>query len=242
MPYFYNIPSARRQSVSFDASPLYSRPARDDEAHVMKSFARHASKCSECADPYETYMSGQSLCAQGHKRAIAVAEYVYNRSGKPYSVVDRERNQTVQIEIPAGCEPVRSLLRAMERGLRLGSRTTSESLDRTYFVQERIPSSTAPPKQSTLLPTTLTSVAHTPSTRTSRSRPQYETIERVPRVYPAGSLSSSASSSLSPRRHRRQPSALGKGSLYEADMAEVQYKEPVYYRITPSLRESKYYD
>ena len=43
----------------------------------------------------------------------------------------------MQIEIPIGCEAVRSLLKAMERGLRIMKRAPSVSYDKTYFVPSR---------------------------------------------------------------------------------------------------------
>ena len=125
-----------RRRVSFTA-PVYSRLPRDDEAYVMKAFARHASHCRSCANPYEVHRSGGTLCPKGHQRALDVAQYVYGQSGKTYSLVDREGNQHVQIEIPPNCDAVRSLLRAMERGLRIMKRAPSVSYDRTYYVPPR---------------------------------------------------------------------------------------------------------
>ena len=103
----------------------------------MKAFARHASHCTSCAEPYEVYKRGGTLCPKGHQRALDVAQYVYNKGGKAYSLVDREGSQRVQIEIPAGCESVRSLLKAMERGLRIMKQAPSVSYDKTYYVSAR---------------------------------------------------------------------------------------------------------
>ena len=141
MPLFYNMPAFQRQ-VSFDADPVYSRPARDDEVYVMKGFARHCSHCSRCADPYEASRRGDGLCDKGRARAQRVAEYVYSKGDQAYSKVDSEGNQRVQIEIPAGCQPVRGLLKAMERGL---LRRTSKpvSYDSTYYVPARRPLSSS---------------------------------------------------------------------------------------------------
>ena len=125
-----------RRRVSFTA-PVYSRLPRDDEAYVMKAFAHHASHCPSCANPYEVHRSGGTLCPKGHQRALDVAQYVYNKGGKAYSLVDREGSQRVQIEIPPNCEAVRSLLRAMERGLRIMKRAPTVSYDRTYYVAPR---------------------------------------------------------------------------------------------------------
>ncbi|MCJ1435993.1 hypothetical protein MMC27_005371 [Xylographa pallens] len=130
------LPAFRRR-VSFTPAPIYSRLPRDDEAYVMKAFARHASHCSSCANPYQVHLRGATLCPKGHQRALNVAQYVYNKGDRAYSVVDREGNQQVQIEIPVGCESVRSLLQAMERGLRIMRRAPSVSYDRTYYVSAR---------------------------------------------------------------------------------------------------------
>ena len=135
---------ALKRSLRFNPTPVYSRLPRDDETFVMKAFARHASHCSSCAQPYEVYRKGGILCPRGHQLALDVAQYVYNKGGQAYSLVDREGNQRVQIEIPAGCESVRSLLKAMERGLRIMKRAPSVSYDRTYYV----PARPAPERQS----------------------------------------------------------------------------------------------
>ena len=141
MPLFYNMPAFRRQ-VSFEADPVYSRPARDDEVYVMKSFARHCSHCSQCANPYEASRRGEGLCDKGFARAQSVAEYVYSKGGQAYSSVDFEGNQRVQIEIPVGCAPVRDLLKVMERGL-LKRASKPVSYDSTYYVPARRPLSSA---------------------------------------------------------------------------------------------------
>ncbi|MCJ1245374.1 hypothetical protein MMC30_002578 [Trapelia coarctata] len=125
-----------RPRVQF-TSPVYSRLPRDDEAYVMKKFAHHASHCASCANPYEVYRSGQTLCPKGHQYALDVAQYVYSKGGKHYSAVDRDGHQLVQIEIPANCDAVRSLLRAMERGLRIMKRAPTVSYDQTYYVPPR---------------------------------------------------------------------------------------------------------
>ncbi|KAI4138189.1 MAG: hypothetical protein LQ340_008067, partial [Diploschistes diacapsis] len=99
MPSF-SLPSRR---VSFSSRNDYSRLPQDDELYVIRAFARHASKCRSCSDPYETYREGGTLCPKGHQRALDVAQYVYGKAGQAYSVVDSERNQRVQVEIPSEC-------------------------------------------------------------------------------------------------------------------------------------------
>lgn len=129
------MPSFRR--VSFSEKPEYSRLPRDDESYVMHAFSRHASRCNSCHDPFQVYKTGGTLCPKGHQRALDVAQYVYSKGGLAFSSIDRERNQRTQIEIPAGCEPVRSLLKAMDRGLRVMKRAPSTSYDKTYYVPAR---------------------------------------------------------------------------------------------------------
>lgn len=197
------LPSFRRQ-VSFTAAPAYSRLPRDDEAYVMKAFARHATHCPSCANPYQVHLRGATLCPKGHQRALDVAQYVYNKGGQAYSVVDRQGHQHVQIEIPVGCESVRSLLRAMERGLRIMRRAPSVSYDRSYYVAPR--------------PTV---IQREPGSYSQHKKPRLETVEpptwaaRGPRADPVSYGG-------------------GRGSLYEAEMRERQrhYKPTVYYRVT----------
>ena len=111
--------SAPRQ-VGFAPVPAtYSRLPYDDELYVMKAFARHASHCSACAHPYDLHRKGGTLCSKGNQRALDVSQYVFNRGGQSFSVVDLDSNRPVQMEIPADCTVVRELLKAMERGLRI---------------------------------------------------------------------------------------------------------------------------
>ncbi|KAL8644089.1 MAG: hypothetical protein Q9210_007430, partial [Variospora velana] len=202
------MPSAVRQ-VDFAPIPAYSRHPRDDELYVMKAFARHASHCSTCAQPYEVHRHGGTLCSKGHQRALDVAQYIYCKGGQPFSVVDHDGINRVHVEIPANCEAVRSLLRAMERGLRLRRKVQPVSYDGTYDI----------------LPRKLPSGYHTPSRPTREPRyirkPSLETAEPPPRV----------------QEHRRQKSMSGRGSLYEEDMKERQRRHqertPIYYRSAP---------
>lgn len=130
------MPSFVRQ-VDFAPAPVYSREARDDERFVMRQFCSHAKRCEVCCTPYETHMAGGSLCDRGLRYALNVFQYIYNKGGKAYSLVDREREQRVQVEIPAGCGILRDLLRAIDRGMRLSSRAPVVSYDQNYYVAER---------------------------------------------------------------------------------------------------------
>ena len=131
------LPAFRR--VSFSDRDNYSRLPNEGEKYVMKAFAKHADRCDSCYDPYQAYKAGATLCPKGHKRAVDVADYVYTRGGRSFSQVDRENNQRVQIEIPAKCEAVRLLLKAMDRGLRVMRRVPPPtSYDRSYYVPARL--------------------------------------------------------------------------------------------------------
>ena len=148
----YTIPSPRRtprssptmpsivRQVDFAPAPVLSREAYDDESYVMHSYARHATHCTQCAHPYESHLQGLSLCEKGHRYALNIVQYVYFKGGKAYSTVDRHQQHRIQVEIPVGCDIVRDLLLAIERGLKLRSKPVI-SYDRTYPVKERRPAS-----------------------------------------------------------------------------------------------------
>jgi hypothetical protein len=122
------------------SSNTICRPARDDERDVMQHFASHASRCPRCEDPFRVYMKGGTLCDRGHAYARDVAQYVYSKAGKAYSVVDRNANDArVQIEIPARCDAIRGLLKAVDQGLKVRSQALRPvvSHDRTYHVADR---------------------------------------------------------------------------------------------------------
>jgi hypothetical protein len=142
----YYITPARTQRkmvgrVEFDpASNTICRPARDDEFDVMQHFAHHASRCPRCEDPFGVYMKGDTLCERGNAYARDVAQYVYSKAGKAYSVVDcNATDACVQIEIPSRCDAVRGLLKAVDQGLKIKSQKLSPvmSHDRGYLVPER---------------------------------------------------------------------------------------------------------
>lgn len=143
LPSIDSLPLAKMPSflaprrVLFDLKPGYSRPAHDDEAYVVKAWSRHTSHCGQCAHPYELYKMGGTLCPKGQQRARAVADYLFNKEGEVYSLVDQERRQSTRVEIPAGCDSVRELLKALDRGFLRQSQTPVESYDRTYLVAPR---------------------------------------------------------------------------------------------------------
>jgi hypothetical protein len=122
------------------SSNTICRPARDDEHDVMQRFAHHASHCPRCQDPYRVFIEGDTLCDRGHAYARDVSQYVYSKAGKAYSVIDRSTTDArVQIEIPAKCDAIRGLLKAVDHGLKIKSPALKPliSQDRTYPVPER---------------------------------------------------------------------------------------------------------
>ena len=133
----------RVRQVGFAETASFYRAARDDEANVMKEYSRHAKKCRQCHDAYRVYVNNDTLCADGRSYARDVAQYIYSKAGKAFSVVDRkEKDDRVQIEVPTGCEEVSSLLRAVDAGLRINRENHQPVLvshDRSYLVHERQP-------------------------------------------------------------------------------------------------------
>ncbi|KAL8668410.1 MAG: hypothetical protein Q9168_006961 [Polycauliona sp. 1 TL-2023] len=216
------MPHAVRQ-VDFAPIPAYSRLPRDDELYVMKAFARHASHCSSCARPYEVHRNGGTLCSKGHQRALDVAQYIYNKGGQSFSLSDRDGNHCVQVEIPANCEAVRSLLKAMERGLRLRRKVQPTSYDRTYDI---------PPRGRGLAPSGSVSSSSSLEYSIPLREPRYirtpslETAEPPPRVQE--------------HRRKKSSSSSGRGSLYEDDMRERQRRymdrSSVYVKAAPRNR------
>ncbi|EXJ95446.1 hypothetical protein A1O1_00568 [Capronia coronata CBS 617.96] len=101
--------------VGFATEVNSIRPARDEEYSVMAHFAKHASRCSICKDPYLAYRKDIPLCHKGKALARDVAKYVYSKGGKPFSVVDRWGGDRVQIEIPVGFEVISNLVKAFEQ-------------------------------------------------------------------------------------------------------------------------------
>ncbi len=139
------MPSFPRQ-VAFDLNESVSRPAREDELRAIYNYARHASHCERCAQPYRVHLAGKTLCDRGHHYARNVAQYLYSHGGRPCSTVEGHEYQSVEVEIPASCDVVRGLLKALESGLRLRRAKTAEatkpkpaviSYDRSYLIRPR---------------------------------------------------------------------------------------------------------
>lgn len=184
------MPSRVRQ-VGFASIPAtYSRLPRDDELFVMKAFANHCSHCDQCAHPYENHLRSKPLCSKGHQRAVDVAQYLFNKAGKAFSVVDLNGNKRMQVEIPVDCAVVRDLLKAMERGLRLRRDPPLKSYDETYYVPSRRPQREYEYREPKYLPRKLEVVERRPSsyypaTRDYVPAPKY--VTRQPTYYTVGS-------------------------------------------------------
>lgn len=127
-------PSAPRihsvDDESFVASASAARPADDEEYEVMFQFARHSSRCTMCADPVEAFYSSGSLCDSGNKYACDLAQYIYSKNGKAYSVVDRQHcGEKNIIEVPQSLSVVKTLCRAVDEGLTLRLREGVRTVD-----------------------------------------------------------------------------------------------------------------
>ena len=70
----------------------------------MRTYARHASRCPKRADPYYVWKTDGELCDRGARK---VAEYIYSKSGRPHSVIDKDsRGERNEIEVPVDCEVI----------------------------------------------------------------------------------------------------------------------------------------
>ncbi len=224
------MPSAVRQ-VGFAPSPIYTRQPYQPELAAMHNFATHASHCQTCAHPFSTHLSGSTLCPKGHAHARAVASYVFNYAGQAYSTTDVEAGaQRVQIEIPVGCEVVRELLAAMERGLRLiAIEEKVVSYDRNYYIPARpVVTQEQPPRSPSTPASPITRRIEIVDPPRERRRERVQVVEVAPR-----------------RRERKSEKTYipGRGSLYASDIEErrKKYLEDGYYR-QPTQPASEYYD
>jgi hypothetical protein len=109
------------RNVEFATEVISYRAPRDDELSVMEHFARHAAKCEYCRDPYDAWRHEKPLCSRGLSYARDVATYLYAKGGKPFSVIDRQNGDRVQVQIPMGCEAVSLLIKAFDRGMKTTS-------------------------------------------------------------------------------------------------------------------------
>jgi hypothetical protein len=187
-----------------------SRPVNTSESWAAYNFESHARKCAYCHNPYEVHRNHEQLCAVGHRLAQEVACYIYNADGETYSV-DEEGHKLVRVEIPAGYDEVRGLLKAVERSLRHRSRRPFLSMDRTYYIAART------------FPERSRSVKIEQPSRPPRPR-SGEIVDWPQKIKVTAEVSSSASK---------------RGSLYEMDLAQ-QRRDSERYRVEvrePSQRD-----
>ena len=109
------------RNVEFAKEVVSYRAPRDDELSVMQHFARHAARCEYCRDPYDAWRHDRPLCSRGLSYARDVATYLYAKGGKPFSVIDRQNGDRVQVQVPVGCEAVSLLVKAFDKGMKTTS-------------------------------------------------------------------------------------------------------------------------
>ena len=106
--------------VGFPPSPVtgVSRPLNNTELWALYNFEMHSRSCAACYDPYSVHKSGGQLCHSGHQMAQHVAKYISSKYDGRQVYSAGESDQSVHVEIPAGYDNIRSLLRVTERSLR----------------------------------------------------------------------------------------------------------------------------
>lgn len=205
MPTVITQPSSPKtgRAVGFHSDPVQSvsRPVNTTESWPAYHFEMHARKCAFCHNAYEVHRSRDQLCEVGHRLAQEVARYIYNKSdGNTYSTIE-EGNKVVRVEIPSGYVEVGSLLKAIERSLRHRSRRPFVSMDRSYYVAPRQPSSPLQRSRSV-------KVEHEPKTKKT-SRPRSGEIVDWPEAQPKPKRAlTEISNTVNTKR----------GSLYEEDL------------------------
>ncbi|KAH8695675.1 hypothetical protein BGW36DRAFT_263098, partial [Talaromyces proteolyticus] len=88
-----------------------ARDLADDEIFVLTEYEDHATTCYQCVD---TGKGGLLLCERGFQYASDVANYIFKKDRKAYSVVDKEHNKNILVHIPRGLKASRRLLLAIE--------------------------------------------------------------------------------------------------------------------------------
>ncbi|KIW95973.1 uncharacterized protein Z519_03039 [Cladophialophora bantiana CBS 173.52] len=237
--------------VDFATEVVSCREPRDDELSVMEHFAKHSARCEYCRDPYTAYREDRPLCRKGLSYAKDVATYLYAKGGKPFSRIDKENGQRVQVLVPAGCEVIGLLIKAFDKGMKLdSSRVVVVENTRTHETVEkpvRVVSPSSPSSPSSPL---RRREYHEDRLRERRYvRDDYDVVEIIPH------------SSRSDRRERivyrddrvdnrtryeerrERPKSIiytgGKGSLYVRDEEERrrrEYRQPVVIVTEPGQR------
>lgn len=126
-------PKAVRFSPTLD---LASRPLTTTEAWSLYHFENHARQCPQCYQPAEVYRRGETLCDAGRGLAHDVAYHVFHKDGDVYST-KKDDSKLVRVEIPHDYKQLRSLLKAMDRGIRTHRTVPIVSYDRSYPIPAR---------------------------------------------------------------------------------------------------------
>ena len=121
---------ARR--VNYPSQTVICRAPRADEVAVLLHFSAHASYCWRCGDPYRVLVSGGTLCGIGHAYAWDVARILYYNDGRFFFVGD----SNMLISLPKGCDAIRGLFKAIDRGLKIEENTLIISRTK-YYVPDR---------------------------------------------------------------------------------------------------------
>ncbi|KAJ9661419.1 hypothetical protein H2198_001987 [Neophaeococcomyces mojaviensis] len=111
----------RRRTVNFGPVEGAREPFWDEQ-DVMKKFNSHVKHCSDCYDSLSSWHSGQPLCSRGHGYVVDMNPYFFCASGKPYSLIDKEkRKEKNRILVPPEMQHVSTLFEALENGYKPNS-------------------------------------------------------------------------------------------------------------------------
>ncbi|KAK7895125.1 hypothetical protein LTR67_005864 [Exophiala xenobiotica] len=224
--------------VNFAKEVTARRPLRDDEYSVMDRFARHASKCKACADPYASWKQDISLCDRGWSYARDVARYTYSKGGRPLSIIDRLNGDYVQLDIPPECEVINSLIKAWDHGLCLNK------TKRPVIVTPQTPKRDA--VEAPRIVSTPKDYVFEDSRRDRRSR-NYDVVEIIPnssrwdrreRTYRDDR---GEERYRSERRERPVSYHESKGSLYERDEEEKRRRQRTYAAVHQTVKDQEFH-
>ncbi|KAK6536681.1 hypothetical protein TWF281_000902 [Arthrobotrys megalospora] len=119
----------RSSPSAYDQLPTMMPQPAIPESYMhqtFRDFASHAYRCDVCYDPLRVHLEGRQLCSKGHKLARKVSKALYEEANDKYRRAKSRRRadgwQSIEVDIPKGCEVVRALINAMERGLNINSR------------------------------------------------------------------------------------------------------------------------
>lgn len=198
------------RTVSF-GRPEGARDAFPDEKDVIRTFHKHVNHCDTCYNSLTSWRSGNPLCTKGHNYVVDMQPYFFCRSGKPYSLIDKQqRDEVNRVFVPAEYRYVSMLFEATNAGY-----------------------STAAPSRRSRRPKP---VVHHPAPTTYEVEPRrYERpTVIVPERYSSGPREPRSGERYHEERRYREPRY--RGSLYHEDerrrhqhAAEVIYASPARY-------------